>query len=87
MARLEDTFTFLGVTEEGHAVFMDIAALADEREALLHCQGLLADHASGAFIEIWRGAGLVATVPRTISQRTTATVSPSAWYLVNEART
>jgi hypothetical protein len=67
MARLEDTFTFVGATEQGRAVFMDIAALTGEREALAHCQALLASHDSGDCIEIWRGAALVATVARTIA--------------------
>lgn len=76
MKRIEDTYTFIGATEQGRAVFMDIAALPGEREALLHCQALLAGHDSGAFIEIWRGAGLVAKVPRAITQRSAAPASP-----------
>jgi hypothetical protein len=59
-----DTYTFLGTTPEGEPVFMDIAALSTARDALAHADKLLGDHASGAFVEVWRGASLVAKTPR-----------------------
>ena len=60
----EDTYTFLGTTDEGDPVFMDIAALPTRCAALAHCEALLQFHDRGAMIEIWRGAGLIATIPR-----------------------
>lgn len=64
MTAVEDIYTFIGVTAQDRAVFMDIAALRSDREALRHCEELLATHDSGALVELWRGAGLVAKVYR-----------------------
>lgn len=63
----EDTYTFIGVAAQGQAVFMDIAVLGSEREALRHCEKLLTAHESGVLIELWCGADLMARVPRTVT--------------------
>ena len=67
MVVTEDTYTFLGTTSKGVPVFMDIAALPTEVAAVRHCAQLLRAHTSGSLVEVWRGAGLIATVPRTIA--------------------
>ena len=64
MSVTEDTYTFLGTTPLGDPVFMDIAVLPTEGAALRHCAQLLQSHASGSLVELWRGAGLLATIAR-----------------------
>jgi hypothetical protein len=74
MTTPHDTYTFLGTTPDGEPVFMDIAALPTAGEALRHADKLLSDHDSGALVEVWRGASLVATTPRQTADLGTATL-------------
>lgn len=74
MPASDETYTFIGATDEGDAVFMDIAILPTERDALAHCHDLLAIHDRGSVIELWRGAGLLAKIPRTVAAHELATV-------------
>ncbi|CAN5486152.1 hypothetical protein BH10PSE3_BH10PSE3_03920 [soil metagenome] len=64
MAVTEDTYTFLGTTQKGDPVFMDIAVLPTEGAAVRHCAQLFQSHGSGSLVEVWRGAGLITTVAR-----------------------
>jgi hypothetical protein len=64
MTSFDDTYTFLGTTPDGEPVFMDIAALPTADEALQHAARLLSTHDSGALVEVWCGASLLAKTPR-----------------------
>ncbi len=60
----EDTYTFIGAGIDGEPLFMDIAALRGDGAALQHGERLFEMHDSGSVIEVWRGLGLVARLPR-----------------------
>ena len=60
----EDTYTFIGADEDGGALFMDIAVFNGEGFALRHGARLFDMHDNGDRVEIWRGASLVASIPR-----------------------
>ncbi len=60
----EETYTFIGASEDGVPLFMDIAVLSGEGSALRHGERLFEMHHAGDRVEIWRGASLMANIRR-----------------------
>lgn len=60
----DDAYTFLGNSRAGATLFMDIAGFESDDLARTHAVGLLNQHRSADFVEVWRSTRLVGQIPR-----------------------
>ena len=58
------SYTYLGVTENTYAGFVDFDVVDGDPEPLRHARDLLAEHLSCEQVEIWRDDKQVAVVSR-----------------------
>jgi hypothetical protein len=58
----EETYTFLGVRQDGAIPVMDIVSHRGDADALTHAHNWLAGHTSCVRAQVWRGGVLVGEV-------------------------